>query len=129
MGHSMEYLPVKTYENIDYYTNRNQDINIIEGTATVEVIENNTPNLSFKVQNNSDTFTLELPRLYYLGYQLEGEKVLSIEESEYGMVQVTVGGNGTYHLTYPGTALYRIASFAPLLGIALLLYILKKVSN
>ncbi len=129
MGHSMEYLPVKTYENIDYYTNRNQDINIIEGTATVEVIENNTPNLSFKVQNNSDTFTLELPRLYYLGYQLEGEKVLSIEESEYGMVQVTVGGNGTYHLTYPGTTLYRIASFAPLLGIALLLYILKKVSN
>ncbi len=129
MGHSMEYLPEKAYYNLKYLETRGEELIIDKGKANVELISNNIPELVFKVTNNTNELTIELPRLYYLGYTLKGDKVTSLQENEHGLIEVTIEGNGTYNLEYVGTTLMKISYFLPLLGIALIIYTTKKVTN
>lgn len=119
MGHSSEYLPVHTKNNIDYYYGRNGDVIVLEGDATVDVLESDVPDLTFTVTDNAGTVTLELPRLYYLGYHLGSEDGDSLElfENERGFLTVRISGNGTFTLTYPGTTAHQIASYLQLFTI------------
>ena len=119
MGHSNEYLPVHAKDNINYYYGRNGDVIVLEGEATIDVLESNVPDLTFTVTNNKGTVTLELPRLFYFGYQLENEngKPLELFENERGFVSVSVTGNGTFSLTYPGTIAHQVASYLQLFTI------------
>ena len=119
MGHSSEYLPVHTKNNIDYYYGRNGDVIVLEGDANVDVLESDVPDLTFTVTDNEDTVTLELPRLYYLGYHLGSEDgdSLKLFENERGFLTVRISGNGTFTLTYPGTTAHQIASYLQLFTI------------
>lgn len=124
MGHSQEYLPVNTKENINYYYGRNQDIILLDGEATINVLNNDIPNLTFTVSNNNKPITVELPRLYYLGYCLKKEngKIVKLYENDRGFLTATLSEDGTYTLTYPGTTTYQVVSYLQMFTILGILF-------
>lgn len=103
MGNQEEYLPERIAFNHEYYENRKQDIVILSGTADIHIIENNVPNLIFEVEEN-ENLIIELPRIYYLGYQLEKDgEIIDLVESENGFLKAEIEKSGTYTLIYSGT--------------------------
>ncbi len=111
MGWQKEYLPVNTYEYLDYFNTRNNEILVIEGQ--VYTIINETPYLKFVVNEKS---TIELPRLYYYGYSLtdENKNKYEINENEKGFIEVTLEP-GIYELDYTGSNLLQIADVISIL--------------
>ena len=114
VGNQAEYLPENTLNHRDYYENRTNDIIIESGTADITITLNDVPDLIFEVETN-ETITIELPRLYYMGYTLEvnGQDV-ELVESENGFLQATISESGTYTLTYEKTIVMKIANFLSL---------------
>ena len=110
MGNEREYLPEKVIDNLEYFENRNKDIVIKSGTGEITKILDNVPDLIFEV-NTSESITIELPRFYYMGYQLgiNGQKV-ELTESDNGFLQATIQESGTYTLTYEKTMVMKIAN-------------------
>ena len=90
--------------------NRNKDIIIKSGTGEITITLDNVPDLTFEV-STSEIMTIELPRIYYMGYQLEinGQKV-ELTESDNGFLQATIQESGTYTLTYEKTTVMKIAN-------------------
>ncbi len=108
MGWQHEYLPENALKNEDYYENRNQEILVKKGEATI--LESSVPNLKFEAKKDS---FLELPRLYYIGYSLKDEKgnVVNFNENEMGFIEVNIMEDGIYTLTYPGTGVEQVGNF------------------
>ena len=137
MGVQSEYLPSNTKNNIEYFENRSQNIMVKTGNAEVSIIENNTPYLKSKIILNSEAVTIELPRLYYLGYKIiltdrEGNKnQIEYYENEYGFIELEVNKNGTLEIDYEGTIAIKIANHISLLTIVLssIILITKKVKS
>lgn len=130
MGWEKEYLPLKTHENLDYFYSRGHDVLVKEGSADIEKINDNTPNLEFKVTNNSDLVVVELPRIYYLGYnikftnEMNEEKNLQFSMNENGFIDTEIIGNGTVEVRYTGTTLEKIANKVALVTlIAIAMYV------
>ncbi len=110
MGNEKEYLPEKALKNIDYFNNRNNDIIIKSGTGEIIKTVDNVPDLTFEV-NTSETIVIELPRIYYMGYQLEGNgQKIELTESDNGFLQATIQQSGTYTLTYEKTTIMKLAN-------------------
>ena len=110
MGNEKEYLPEKALKNIDYFNNRNNDIIIKSGTGEIIKKIDNVPDLTFEV-NTSETIVIELPRIYYMGYQLEGNgQKIELTESDNGFLQATIQQSGTYTLTYEKTTIMKLAN-------------------
>ena len=114
MGNQAEYLPEKAIKNKDYFDNRSNDIIIQSGSAEINIISDNVPDLTFEA-NISEKTTIELPRLYYMGYTLKSnDKTIELTESENGFLQATIDESGTYVLTYPKTTVMKIANILSL---------------
>ena len=124
MGHSSEYLPVNTKENINYYYGRNQEIILLDGEANIEILNNDIPNLKFTVSSSNSEVTIELPRIYYLGYCLTNEngKEAKLYENNRGFLTTTLAEDGTYTLTYSGTTVYQVTSYLQLFTILGILF-------
>lgn len=123
MGWQREYLPVKAVNNMDYFDNRNQDIIIKSGEGNIEVIENKVPYLEFEVEGN---VTVELPRLYYIGYTLkdENDNKVSIVENDFGFIEANLD-SGTYKLDFTGTnfdKIARVVSIVSILGLVVFVW-------
>ena len=114
MGNQAEYLPEKALKNREYFNNRNKDIIIENGTGEIIKTLDDVPDLTFEV-NTTDTMTIELPRLYYMGYKLEinGQEI-ELTESDNGFLQATISESGTYILTYEKTTVMKIANILSL---------------
>ena len=109
MGWQHEYLPKNAFENEEYVQNRSKDI-ISDGPATIEVIQNQIPDLVFKLSEIEGEVVLELPRYYYLGYELsdsDGNKY-ELKESPYGLIEVRLSKSGEYTLVYAKTSRHRL---------------------
>lgn len=106
MGHSKEYLPTSTYENIDYFDNRKIEIKC--NNCSSDIIKNNSKEMVFKI-NTSNEQVIELPRLYYIGYELKdsNNKNVKFYENEKGFIEF-IGNKDTFTLTYKAPLLYRI---------------------
>lgn len=122
LGWGYEYLPVQTYENFDYFKKRSKDVVIIKGEASVTKVKSETPYLSFKIE--TDGATLELPRLYYLGYEItlnDGKKKVKLDyiENEMGFIQIDVPNSGVITLNYVGTNGYKISIFLYLMAVVI----------
>ena len=134
MGHSKEYLPLNTYQNIEYFENRQQDVLILEGNGTIKELENNQEKIEFEVNSDSIELVIEFPRLYYLGYSLKrdnGEKI-PLEESKYGFLQARILENDAYTLTYKGTILEKGSYIVAILTLGYTTYLImnkKKETN
>ena len=114
MGNQAEYLPEKAIKNKDYFDNRSNDIIIQSGSAEINIISDNVPDLTFEA-NISEKTTIELPRLYYMGYTLKlNDKTIELTESENGFLQATIDESGTYVLTYSKTTVMKIANILSL---------------
>ena len=132
---SFEYLPTKAFENRTYLVDREDRTYCLKGSAKIEEEKNGT-NLKMELQPETEELTLELPYIYYLGYEVkikgeedaeeEWEKV-SIQESENGFLSINLSNlnqEETYLLevSYPGTAGMKISygvsviSFVALVG-------------
>ena len=137
MGFQKEYLTMNAHKNIEYFKTRDDSIKILSDDEEVEinVLENNTPKLKFEVKDINDTVTLELPRLYYLGYDItlttEKEKIkLDYTNDKYGFIKIKVPENGTVNVKYTGTTLYKITLIISILTIVTLIILsIKKVKN
>ena len=134
LGWSYEYLPVKTYDNIDYYHNRDNDIHIMSGIASTDIKTDYAPYLLADIDLKSDEAVLELPRLYYLGYKItlddnESAKELKYFEDKKGFIEVKVKTSGTLTVKYTGGLVLlvtRIISFTTVIICFILLIISKK---
>ncbi len=104
----LEYMPVKAYYHRDYLLDRDNEVKVSDGEAEITNEQNNMPNLSFDIE--TDGATLELPRLYYLGYEitLNGEE-LNYEENDNGLIQIEVNESGTVVVEYTGTLGHKVA--------------------
>ncbi len=110
MGNEKEYLPEKALKNLEYFYNRNKDIIIKSGTGEITKIIDDVPDLTFEATISGE-MTIELPRIYYVGYQLEinGQKI-ELVESDNGFLQATIHQSGTYNLTYEKTTIMKLAN-------------------
>lgn len=121
MGNEKEYLPHKTTLNKEYYNNRTNDILILNGNATINIIKNDISDLIFEIEVKEES-NVEFPRLYYIGYQLtNNKKNIEIKESENGFLQASINESGTYELKYTGTTLMKISYI--LFGLNLIIHL------
>lgn len=112
MGWGYEYLPLETKNNMTYFEKRNDNkIKIEKGRAKVKVISNNVPSMEFSVNDIKESVTLELPRLYYLGYKIVDEegKEINYFKNDKGLISIKLNKDGKYYVSYPGTTSYQIA--------------------
>ena len=126
LGYQQEYLSIKAHENQEYLLSRSQDVLVVTGDAETEITENNTPYLQFSVNiNDENTVTLELPRLYYLGYSITYENAddtaekIEYYENDNGLIEIEVNKSGTITVEYTGTTLNKIADIVSVLTIIL----------
>lgn len=126
----LEYLPVNTYYHRDYLLGRNDDIIVKKGKADISNVINETPYLEFDVKADKKV-TLEIPRLYYLGYKitLDGNKI-NYYENDNGFIELNINKSGKIKVVYEGTTGYKvaIALFVVALGIVII-YIVWSISK
>lgn len=125
MGSQMEYLPTSTMNNIEYFNSRDYGLLVKDGSANIEILNNWVPYLdaNIKIKNN---VTIELPRLFYYGYQitLENENgIKSIEyfENENGFIEIKLNESGYLKVDYAGTKLYRFCNLLSFFTILLII--------
>ena len=127
---TFEYLPQKAYRNLDYIKTRDNNAIILSGEADIINQNKNRTKMTFEVNNIKDDITIELPYIYYLGYNVtltdkEGNiSKLQIKESNNGfcMIEVMNVENGTINITYGGTTLMKVSYISTLVGITMIIW-------
>lgn len=124
MGWQYEYLPVKANENRDYLNERSNDVIVTDGKAHVEIINDKTPYLKFEVTEVENEIVLELPRLYYLGYEIKAnygdyEEILNYQENKNGFIEIKLEKDAIIEMDYKGTKLAKIGNIVSLLTITI----------
>lgn len=132
-GAAREHFPTKIYKNIDKFWKKEYKITILEGNADVKILEDDVPYMKFQVKNIDDMVELELPRIYYLGYEITDEdgNAIDYECNDSGYISLKVKNNGIYELKYTGTTAYKVAFAIKTLMIVIIIgfviyYILKQ---
>ena len=112
---SFEYLPSKAFNNLNYIKQRENRAYILSGNAVIENEIKDGVNMIFDLYNVEENTVIELPYIYYLGYDVEAidseGKVNKIEtfESENGFVAIQVPETAKrINVTYTGTTLMKI---------------------
>lgn len=125
---SFEYLPCKAFENRKYIEQRSDDVIVINGTANIENKQKNGTKLSCDISNVTEEAEIELPYIYYLGYNVKLEnkgkkKTLKTFETENGFVGVRVSNveKGTLKVKYTGTPIMYISRFISVIGVGLVI--------
>lgn len=113
---TFEYLPSKAFNNLDYLKNRENTIYILEGYANIENEKKTGSKMQFNISDVKENTKLELPYIYYLGYEVSlenanGKQKLDVCESKNGFLQMNVENDdeGTITVKYTGTPLMKIS--------------------
>ena len=133
-----EYMPLKANNDLDYVQNRENKTYVISGKA--EIIEENKEKLSddIFIENVESKAVLELPYLYYLGYDAEIKyddsnfEKLELTESDKGFIEVEIKQcpKAQIKVRYNGTILEKISYIISAFGlIILIIYIIKERRN
>ena len=114
---SFEYLPCKAFENLDYIKTRENKVYILSGNAQINDEEKNGTFMTFEIKNTEKDTILELPYIYYLGYEVAFENnnekaILKTEESDNGFLQIKLDeiNNGKITVRYTGTIIMKISA-------------------
>lgn len=134
MGSQKEYLPVKAKNNIEYLKNRTEDIIIKEGIVSIENLKSKFPHLEFNVHLDDEqkSVTLEIPRIYYLGYKIKIEKkdgkleTIEYYENNNGFIEFSINSSGKIVIDYEGTKLDKISNIISLMMIILLITLIAR---
>ena len=130
-----EYMPLKALNNIKYVMERENKTYVLEGSADIVSEQKVKLEDNITLNNVTDGTVLELPYLYYLGYDANisydggEEEDIEITESENGFLSVKLKNSGTANLTikYTGTVLEKISYIISGLGIILcIIYIFRE---
>ena len=112
-----DYLPVKA--RTSYIQNRENSVVLLQGNAEIKNEIKNGNSMQFEV-NSIEESCLELPYIYYLGYDIElnGQKI-KYKESENGFICVIIQENeqGIINLKYTGTKLSKVSNIISIIGI------------
>lgn len=111
IGWNREYLPVNTFNNIEYFLNRDNEIHI-DTESNIEVLKTYFPSIKFNITNSNNT-TVEIPRLYYLGYKVRekiNNKYIDIDYryNKNGFIEFDIEKDGEVEINWIGTPLYNI---------------------
>ena len=123
MGWQREYLPTNMLNNLEYFDNRGNDVIVKSGKADVSIPKNNAKELIVDIEN-VDNATIELPKIYYLGYTAkliyedETEEKIEIYQNENGFIETNIQKDGTLVLTYERTIVAKIADAVCIITIA-----------
>lgn len=127
---SFEYLPSKAFENRQYIETRNQNAIVLNENSSC-IIENEVKNgtkMSFDIKYALEETKIELPYIYYLGYNVtleyNGEKMnLETFETDNGFVGVKVPilQEGHIEIKYTGTWLMNASNFISVIGVCILI--------
>ena len=84
------------------------------------------PNMEFVVNNISGDVSIELPRVYYLGYELidDGGNKITLYNNDNGFLSANINGNGVYKLSYVRTKLHNLALIIRLITILMVCLVL-----
>lgn len=124
---SFEYLPCKAFENRSYIETRDQSVHILTGNTQINNEYKQNTNMEFNVSYTLEQTKLELPYIYYLGYNAyvedDNETKLELSESENGFVSVTMPAftQGKVVVKYTGTIIMKISTIISFIGLAVLL--------
>lgn len=124
MGSQMEYLPSNTINNIEYFNTREQDTIVKSGNADVKILNNLVPFMDANVEVE-DTATIELPRLFYFGYNItlkneKGIQQIKYYENDNGFIEIELNESGYLKVDYVGTKLHRICNILSIITIVLI---------
>ncbi len=125
---SMEYLPSKAFQNRSYIEERDQSVKVLQGSAQIENEQKENTNLNFEIQYVVEESLLELPYIYYPGYQVilqkeNGSKVeLKTLETENGFVgvEIPVLEKATVQVQYTGTWIMKVSAVISFIGLCVL---------
>lgn len=114
---TFEYLPSKAYDNLEYIKQRENRTYILSGNVTIEKEEKNGTNMLIVVSNIENDTSIELPYIYYLGYNVELQyeagnvQKINTYESDNGFIAINLpeGEHGTITVQYTGTILMKIS--------------------
>lgn len=113
----LEYWPQKAIDSIEYVANHDNKIHILSGNANIYNENKGNGILNFEINNITEISTLELPFLFYKGYEVKytpynSTKSINLEctESEHGLLQINIGSdiNGSFEVSYHSTKLHKI---------------------
>ena len=130
---TFEYLPCKAFENRTYIENRASGIITLDGNVQIEECKKSETNLECKVITSQDSAIIELPYIYYLGYNVtleqNGQKIdLENFETENGFVGTKLSNieNGIVRVSYTGTTLMKITRVISILALLVCFKMLTK---
>lgn len=135
-----EYLPIKALDNIDYMIKRENKSYVIEGRANIIGEEKNKLQDELYVENVTEGTVIELPYIYYLGYEInviydldkendnteisnnEITKQLDTFESNNGFLSIRLDSCDSAKITveYKGTTLEKVGYIISAVGIIVL---------
>lgn len=136
---SFEYLPSKAFDNLEYIKNRKNNVYIISGNAIISNEQKQGTNMTFNVSNVEENTVIELPYIYYLGYNIKitnnyGEIIkANVFESNNGFVAFNLPmDSSNVVVKYTGTLIMKITyivSFITFIGLIINLLFLSKYSK
>ena len=126
---SFEYLPCKAFENRKYIESRSKQAIVLSGTAQIENEQKDGCKMSFDVNYVLEETQVELPYIYYLGYnvtlEVNGEKQkLETFETDNGFVgiKVPVLENGKIEVKYTGTTIMNLSKMISIIGVCVVIF-------
>ena len=123
-----EYLPKNAYDNRFYIATREDKIYAIEGKAIISNEKKEGTNLQAKIKTFDKKTVLELPYIYYPGYEitLDGMHIKSFETKN-GMLGININTDEEtlLEVKYSGTSIMRTSCFVSIIGIiGMVIYII-----
>ena len=110
IGFDNEYFPVSYLKNNNYVKSRGYNV-LCDKQCNITIVVNNVPDMVFTYQDDKE-ITVEIPRIYYLGYKIISPKGKTIiySESKNGFISFNIKEKGTYTVKYLGTFYEIIAN-------------------
>ena len=113
MGFQKEYLTQNALDHIQYFEERDHNVRIVSGDKNlkIKVLKDKVPMFQFKVDKVDKDTILELPRLYYLGYDIQVQSKDKTERVAYslsknGFINIKLSQSSVVTVDYKGTSLY-----------------------
>lgn len=111
-----EYLPVKV-PSPEFIHERGDMVRTQNQNTEINAFSKNKGIVTLSVETALPD-KLELPLVYYKGYKaMAGSKELSVEESDYGLLQVSVDESADIQVYYAGTGIQKVSWYFSLLSI------------
>lgn len=125
-GWQKEYLPVNALDTRMYFAFMEEDFS---RKSFVKVIENSSDRFVFEVSSLEKEIELQLPKIYYLGYELKNQDGDSMElhSNSSGLLEATILKDGVYTLKYCGTLLSKISGIVFLFSLFIFMFIMRKI--